>query len=132
MDSRLDEDGTVCDFRSDLNGFDNRIVAERERNAVVDARSPADFFEVGAGADRGRQDAGVRAHAHDQLVAAGADGPADIKNGSGETREMIADLDSIEPYRGAELRFVNTENGHAANGGDFEHAAIPEPVAFLT
>jgi len=102
--STLRYEGTVGDLWSYLDGFDKRVVAESNRHSVVDARSPADFFEVRAGGNRERQHARMRADAHDQFVAPLPDRLADVKNGGREARQVLADLHAIQPNHRSELR----------------------------
>ena len=60
-----------------------------------------------------------------------AESPADIKYRRSETREMVADLCAVEPHSCSKLCFVDAKNGDTLRIGDFERAAIPEPVAIL-
>ena len=48
----LHDDGAVGNLGCDLNGLNHGIFAEGERHVVVNTRSPADLFEIGAARNR--------------------------------------------------------------------------------
>src|SRR5205814_9598623 len=81
----LNHDRTVCDLRSDLDSFDCGIIAEGKRNPVVNPRCPADFFKISSRGNCRRQNSGMSADAHNNLVLPVPDCTANVKDGGCET-----------------------------------------------
>jgi hypothetical protein len=71
------------------------------------------------------------AHPHDQFVPAWSDGLAHVKDGGREAGQMLTDLYAIQPYRRAELRLVDAEEGHAPRCGYIKRPVVPKPIAIL-
>src|SRR5690349_2835843 len=71
------------------------------------------------------------ADAHDQFVRSWPNRVAHVKNCPRETRQVVTNLDSVQPYCCAELCFVDSKSRDTGDCRQVKSSTVPEPVALL-
>src|SRR6266849_1957998 len=129
---RLHHNAVVCELGGNLHTLNRRVIAQLQRNTVVDSRRPSALFEVSTRGDALRQYSRMRTDTYHQIIlAVPANRVRHVKDGSGEARKVLSNLRAVQPDGGAKLSFVDAQDSKAALFCDFERTVIPEPVTIL-